>query len=765
VSATQTINLRSIASTASTAAAEIDQFFGDYPKPVAVAAAVATPVLTVARYAKAKALPENFLREQFHLEDGTLGVKMPYLNADGTLFRNKYRLTLNHVKGSDLMKWDSTGGDGINKTIPYGLWLMKPGPGQKHLFIVEGESNTQTLRFHNFAAIGISGANGWKDSFAELPCIKNVEIITVIQDPDDDGEKLVERLAQSPIQPKLRVLKMGLTPFKDVSELHLHVERHDAGAFKETLRSYSREPVPAVVKPPKVVANPEAKEADALVIEQMMDEAAVFYKESEPYNGSGLRWKVDECPFCDEPKSVVILQPDGKKIFDCTHKNTCPVNSSTETPWSQFRAYCEDQIGKRVKFQKPEQKLEQELKLEGEPDAKTNAKTDKKGKSTQTNGAKIISIQASDVVPVPINFLWKPYLQENALNGFYGNPSVGKGNTGIDCIARLTTAKPFSTEDVTDRNPVNVVVLAAEEGLEDTIVPRLMAAGADLKRVRIIKSIEFHKDGAKLGDRLITFQQDMSAIKEDLKQHPEEKFLFIDPITNYVGDINFNQDAEVRPVLTLLVQLAEELKITILIVGHFNKNSNVASAMDKPGGARAWVSVPRSVWGFFRNPDNDTQRVIANLKTNNAKESSTSLIFTIEERIIGKTPKGEPWGMPYVVWGEKTELSANEMIAAEHPEARRDTKGEEFLNKSLKTVRKAFDVYNEAEQQKISDSTLKRACNALGILKFKVTGEGWYWQHPSDKTPIPALAKNLNAEAEDRREREMTPELTDRASF
>lgn len=382
------------------------------------------------------------------------------------------------------------------------------------------------------------------------------------------------------------------------------------------------------------------------------------------------------------------------------------------------------------------------------------------GKGQNAIGAttKIISIRACDVVPVPINFLWKPYIQENALNGFYGNPSVGKGITGIDCIARLTTGKTFPTEESTDRKSMNVVVLAAEEGLEDTIVPRLMSAGADLKRVRIIKSIEFHKDGAKLSDRLITFQQDMAALREDLKEHPEEKFLFIDPITNYVGDINFNQDAEVRPVLTLLVQLAEELKITILIVGHFNKNSNVASALDKPGGARAWVSVPRSVWGFFRNPDNEKQRVIANLKTNNARESSTSLIFTIEERIIGKTPKGEPWGMPYVIWGEKTELSANEMVASERPEARRDNKGAEFIEQSLKDgARKATEVYDEADRKKISEATIKRASKTIGVLKFEVPGEGWYWQHPSDKTPIPLAARNRNTEARARRKREEEP--------
>jgi hypothetical protein len=82
-------------------------------------------------------------------------------------------------------------------------------------------------------------------------------------------------------------------------------------------------------------------------------------------------------------------------------------------------------------------------------------------------------------------------------------------------------------------------------------------------------------------------------------------------------------------VLTMLVQLAEELKITILIVGHFNKNSNVATALDKPGGCRAWTAVPRSVWGFFRQADDRQQRVMVNLKLNNAKEVETGLLFTI----------------------------------------------------------------------------------------------------------------------------------------
>jgi hypothetical protein len=374
--------------------------------------------------------------------------------------------------------------------------------------------------------------------------------------------------------------------------------------------------------------------------------------------------------------------------------------------------------------------------------------------SSKPSRGEIVSVRACDVVPVPIDFLWEPYLQANALNAYYGNPAVGKGFTAIDNIACLTTGRPFPTESITDRKPMHAVVLAAEEGDANTIVPRLMAAGADLEKVRIIKSIKFHEKNDAITERLITFQQDMVAVKTDLQQHSEERFLVIDPITSYVGDINFNQDGEVRPVLDTLTRLAEDLDITILIVGHFNKNTNVASALDKPGGGRAWVAVPRTVWGFFRFPSDRAQRAMVNLKLNNAKESETGLLFTIGGRSIGTKPNGKPWDVGFVQWGGTTESSADEIVAAEHPEARRDNKGVDFLTKALKSgVRLASDVYDEGDSEKdqVSERTLKRACATIGVLKFKMPSKGWFWQHPSDHTPIPDGAFGLNKEAEIRR--------------
>ncbi len=371
------------------------------------------------------------------------------------------------------------------------------------------------------------------------------------------------------------------------------------------------------------------------------------------------------------------------------------------------------------------------------------------------NASTIMSVYACDVIPHPIEYLWEPYLQTDALNAYYGNPGGGKGFTGADNVACLTTARPFPTEATTDRKPMNVVILDAEQGVDDTLVPRLKAAGADLKKVRIITTVRVHEKDDSFSERMITFQEDMAAVKANLQQHPEEKFLFIDPITNYVGDINFNQDGEVRPVLTMLVRLAEELKITIVIVGHFNKNSNVSTALDKPGGCRAWTAVPRSVWGFFRQSDNKQQRVMVNLKLNNAKEVDTGLLFTIEDQIIGTKPNGKPWVVGHIVWGERTDATADDLVAADRPESRRDTKGVDFINDALKEGRApATMVYERAESKHISESTLKRACASVGVLKYKMPGVGWFWQHPTDRTPIPEVARELNQEARVRREQQ-----------
>jgi hypothetical protein len=465
----------------------------------------------------------------------------------------------------------------------------------------------------------------------------------------------------------------------------------------------------------------------------------------------GFKWQIEACPFNPDhaaPDSFVSVSKTGALGFHCSH------DSCSKNKWREFREIAEKAIGHHFSFTHTQNPKVGAQTAYGPPPAEVSRPI----KDEPVERVEILSEMACDIEAVPIEWLWEPYIQEDALNSFYSNPGGGKGFTNIDFIARLTTGSLFPNEESTERQPMNCVILAAEESSANTIVPRLRAAGADLNRVRIIHSIRYHGRHDKIEERLITFQQDMVAVKADLQRHPKERYLLIDPITNYVGDINFNQDGEVRPVLTMLAHLAEELKITISIIGHFNKNTNVANAMDKPGGGRAWVAVPRTAWGFFRNPTDRKQRMMVSLRLSNADEEGTGLTFQISDRTIGTKRNGKPWVVGGVDWEGKTERTADEMIASEHPEARRDSKGVEFLNKILKNGRRlATEVYGAAEEKGISERTLKRACGDIKVLKFKIVQLGWYWQHPDDTAPIPDSAGNLNREATERR-RDQEPE-------
>lgn len=166
--------------------------------------------LTVAEYAAAKKLPESFLREQFELNDTNGALEIPYFDGDDfykEYLRSKMRPSMD--KKAHQMWW--TPGD---RTLPYGIWRIC----DDRVVICEGESDTHTLAFHGIPAIGISGAEGWKDEFAKLPCFEVAKTVYVVKEHDEAAEKFVRAIAASPLGPKVAVVTL---PVKDPSELHI----------------------------------------------------------------------------------------------------------------------------------------------------------------------------------------------------------------------------------------------------------------------------------------------------------------------------------------------------------------------------------------------------------------------------------------------------------------------------------------------------------------------------------------------------------------
>lgn len=168
--------------------------------------------LTLSEYAAMKMLPLDYLQTEWRLEDvtwqGRPALALSYIEeAASDAIRRKIRLS----KDSHDMLWEEGAG-----TIPYGLWRLEGDLDV--LAITEGESDAQTLAFHDVPVLGISGAKGWKPEFAEYQQVKNARRILLVPDRDNAGNEFVRKVARDIPNKNLVVVPL---PTKDVSELHL----------------------------------------------------------------------------------------------------------------------------------------------------------------------------------------------------------------------------------------------------------------------------------------------------------------------------------------------------------------------------------------------------------------------------------------------------------------------------------------------------------------------------------------------------------------
>ena len=185
--------------------------------------------------------------------------------------------------------------------------------------------------------------------------------------------------------------------------------------------------------------------------------------------------------------------------------------------------------------------------------------------SAAESGGKLLSICASDVVPKRVEWLWQGRLAKGKHTLVAGEPSAGKSQVLAAVAALITTGGEWPCREGTA--PIgNVVILAAEEGVEDTWVPRLMALGADLTRVQFVSA------GRSPGERrLINLKTDLAALEAKVAEIGNVALIVIDPITAYIGDTDSKSNPKVRAVLDPLNEMVERLGTAIASITHFRK--------------------------------------------------------------------------------------------------------------------------------------------------------------------------------------------------
>lgn len=304
-------------------------------------------------------------------------------------------------------------------------------------------------------------------------------------------------------------------------------------------------------------------------------------------------------------------------------------------------------------------------------------------------------IRMSDVELTPVEWLWKPYLPFGKLSVLQGNPGEGKTYFAMHLAAACTNGKLLPNMERME--PFNVIYQTAEDGLGDTVKPRLIEAGADLDRVLVIDDSDVQ---LTLSDERIE-----KAIVEN-----NARLVIIDPIQAYLGsDVDMNRANEVRPIFMRLGQVAQRTGCAILLIGHLNKAAGMQSLQRGLGSIDIAAAV-RSVMFIGKLKHDPTMRILTHEKSSLAPPGA-SLAFSL----------GDEGGFR---WVGEYDITADEMLSGIEPQRETKTQQAKDLICALLAGGKQVlseDIDKAALERGIPGRTVRDAKRELGdALKSKI---------------------------------------------
>ncbi len=270
--------------------------------------------------------------------------------------------------------------------------------------------------------------------------------------------------------------------------------------------------------------------------------------------------------------------------------------------------------------------------------------------SASKEGSSVVCVKASDITPTPFNWIWPDWLAAGKINLLAGAPGSGKTTIAIDIAARVSVGVDWP--DGTENRQRSVLLWSGEDGLSDTLVPRLIAAGADRERVQFISTTE--GGGIK---RPFDPGRDLNLLLSAVNDIGDVGLVILDPVVQAVlGDSH--KSADVRRALQPLFDLGSQTGAAVLGITHFSKGTAGLDVLERVTGSVAFGAFPRVVLVAAKEHGGEGSRVLARAKSNNGPDIE-GLSYRIEattlesyEDIIGSR----------VVWGEPRSGSANDII-------------------------------------------------------------------------------------------------------
>lgn len=323
--------------------------------------------------------------------------------------------------------------------------------------------------------------------------------------------------------------------------------------------------------------------------------------------------------------------------------------------------------------------------------------------SEQKTALKLIHME--DVQTREVNWLWYPYIPYGKITVIEGDPGEGKTTLALTLAALLSRGQPLPCDEDIPYEPISIIYQTAEDGIDDTIKPRLEKANADCCKIRVIDETE----------------KELSMTDERLEQAIVEtnaKLVILDPIQAYIGsDVDMHRANEIRPVLKRLGVVAEKYGCAIVLIGHMNKASGSKSTYRGLGSIDIQATA-RSVLLVARIPDKPNIRIMAQDKSSLAA-AGDSIGFEISE------DRGFECIGPY-------DITVDELLAG------KEGRGRKKLDVAIAFIKEYFgaesevssnDIEEEATRKGIKRNTLLTAKKKLGIAagNRKTTDGTMYW--------------------------------------
>jgi hypothetical protein len=360
----------------------------------------------------------------------------------------------------------------------------------------------------------------------------------------------------------------------------------------------------------------------------------------------------------------------------------------------------------------------------------------------QVGSKQLVVHRASEIKPAAVVWLWPGRIAIGKTTLIGGDPGLGKSQLSILVAATISQGRKWPCNEGSAPKR-SVIILCAEDGLADTIVPRLMAAGADLDKVHIITAVT-ETDAS--GRRIFNLSKDLDVLEHLIRGLGDVGLVIIDPVDAYLGagagGIDSHKNAAVRSVLEPMSELADRLRTAILAITHFSKQAG-GKALYRFIGSIAHVGSARVAFAVVADAEEEGRVLMLHAK-NNLAPPQKGLAFRLEQHLVAENVVGSTVHFE----SEHVAVTADEAMAAGCDTDSR-TETEEAIDFLITLLAQGSLPVSKVEEEareagifggdgEIGQSKpFRRARQKLGIKPYQSKGEksgGWVWGMPDQSS-------------------------------